>query len=55
MKKHRILASWFASMLVAGTVAAGAVAPAEAATRWKSSTPTHSHVWHPADTGWGST
>lgn len=50
--RKRILARWFASLLVVGTVVTGAVAPAEAAPK-KSSGSTV--VWHPADTGWGGT
>jgi heme A synthase len=54
MRQHRILARWFASLLVVGTVVTGAVAPAEAATTYKKS-PSAASSWQPADTGWGST
>lgn len=53
MRHNRILARWFASLLVVGTVITGAVAPAEAASTKKSSG--SSTVWRPADTGWGGT
>lgn len=53
MRRQRILARWFAGLLVVGAVVTGAVAPAEAASSSKPSTP--SHGWQMQDTGWGGT
>jgi hypothetical protein len=54
MRRHRLLARWFAGLLVVGAVAAGTVAPAEAASCFtKPSTSTHG--WRTQDTGWGGT
>ena len=54
MKRHRLLARWFAGLMVVGAVATGTVAPAEAATTsLKPSAPAHG--WQTQDTGWGGT
>jgi hypothetical protein len=55
MRERRTAARWFAGLLVAGTVALGAIAPAQADTGWNGTTANSIHHVKPADTGWNGT
>ena len=53
MKEHRTVTRWLAAILVAGTLAAGAVAPAQATTI--KSGHNGGSMMRPMDTGWNGT
>jgi hypothetical protein len=60
MMKHRMLAKAFAGLLVAGTIALGAAAPAQASdTGWNGTSPPAKGggavVMQSSDTGWNGT